>query len=140
MSLRAKVMKLTRKLLPMHSTEEAMAYMTERIESGEPLMAARFGAVEIKAMLYVMLPWPFCRAFRKWALHDMEVNAGFFPLTKEYLRRFTKLMLDGVDKLDVLASWRIEELYFRKRLDHTYKMSLGCMGPIIPPPSYWLLV
>lgn len=131
-------MKLTRKLLPMHSTEEAMAYMTERIESGEPLMAARFGAVEIKAMLYVMLPWPFCRAFRKWALHDMEVNAGFFPLTKEYLRRFTKLMLDGIDKLDVLASWRIEELYFRKRLAHTYKMSLGCMGPIIPPPiDYW---
>ena len=127
-------MQFTRKLLPVHSTEEAMVYMTERIESGEPLMVARFGAVEIKAMLYVMLPWPLCQAFRKWALKDMEVNAGFFPLTKEYLKRFTNLMLDGIDKLDILASWRIEELFLRKRLAHTYKMSLGCMGPILPPP------
>ena len=138
MSLRAKVMKLTRKLLPIHNTEEAMAYMNERIESGEPFMAARFGAVEIKAMLFVLLPWPIRCAFKKWALHDMEMNAGFFPVSQESLKKFTKIMLDGIDKLDVLASWRIEEVYFHKRLAHAYKMSLGCMGPILPPPvQYW---
>lgn len=92
-------------------------------------MAARFGAVEIKAMLYVLLPWPLRLAFRKWALHDMEYNAGFFPLTYPPLKRFANLMLSSIESLDVLASWRIEEVYFRKRLAHTYKMSLGCMGP-----------
>lgn len=110
-----------------------MAYMTERIESGEPFMAARFGATEIKALLYVLLPWPFGQLFRKWGLHDMENNSGFFPANRKTLKRFANLMLDGIDRLDVLASWRIEELYFRKRLAHTYKMSLGCMGPICPP-------
>ena len=36
MQLRKRIMSLTRRLLPVHTTEEAMNYMTHEIEGGSP--------------------------------------------------------------------------------------------------------
>lgn len=138
-TLRKIVMTPLGKLLPKHTPDEADARLTRLILRGRPFMAARFGAVEIKAMLYSLLPWPLGKVFRKWAVHDMNMNAGFFPANDETLRRFARLMLESMKELDVLASWRPEEIYFKKRLSHAYKIPLGTVGgPGLPPaPNAW---
>lgn len=134
--LRKIVMAPAKKLLPKHSDKEAQGHLTHLIQSGKPIMVARFGAVEIKAMLYSLLPWPFGKMFRKWAVHDMEMNAGFFPINKTNLRRFAELMLNAATQCDVLASWRPEEIYFKKCLSHAYKSPLSLVGgPSLPPPQ-----
>lgn len=129
----------TRLLLPKHTPDEANIRLTQLLLSNRPFMAARFGAVEIKAMLYTLFPWPFRNAFRRWAFHDMNMNAGFFPANDETLRRFTHLMLQSMERLDVLASWRPEEIYFKRRLRQAYKIPLGTLGgPGLPPaPNVW---
>lgn len=47
------------KLLKPHSGLEVQRLMANRIREGQPLMVARFGAVEIKAVSYGILPPPY---------------------------------------------------------------------------------
>ena len=44
--------------LPRHTGLEAQERICAALESDEPIMIARFGAVEIKAVLYGILPPP----------------------------------------------------------------------------------
>lgn len=45
-------------LVKIHGGVEAQDVIAERIKGGRPLMLARFGAVEIKAVVYSILPPP----------------------------------------------------------------------------------
>lgn len=126
-------------LQPKHSEAEGNKRLTELIVSEKPFMAARFGSVEVKAMLYSLLPRPLGKAFRKWATEYMRMNAGFFPTDDKSLRRFAELMLESMAELDVLAVWRLEELYFRKELRGVYKIPLNVIsGPSLThEPGVW---
>ncbi len=46
-------------VLPNHKLDEAQECLAKLILKGSPLMVARFGAVEIKGVLYKYLPRPF---------------------------------------------------------------------------------
>lgn len=46
-------------LLKPHSGPEVQHLIADRIREGHPLMVARFGAVEIKAVAYGILPPPY---------------------------------------------------------------------------------
>lgn len=81
------------KLLPKHSEKEANHHLTQLILQGGSFMAARFGATEIKAMLYSLLPCPINLVFRERALCKMELWSGFFSANDKTLRRFADLML-----------------------------------------------
>lgn len=45
-------------LMKIHGGVESQDVIAERIKEGKPLMLARFGAVEIKAVVYSILPPP----------------------------------------------------------------------------------
>ena len=52
------VFNIKNKLMPCLSGKEAHDAIIADLASNEPSMIARFGAVEIKAMLYAILPPP----------------------------------------------------------------------------------
>lgn len=59
--LRKGVLKLKDTILPTHTALEANAYLQEILASDKPIMIARFGAVEIKGVLYGILPPHFVK-------------------------------------------------------------------------------
>jgi len=135
--VRKGLFKISNHLLPRHcGNNGSYQKMSELIGSNTPFMVARFGAVEIKAILYSVLPPPINICLHKWAFHDMNINAGFFPVCKSSLKQFAELMLADMSQLDVLASWRPEELFFKKELDGVYRISLGDLQPT-SNPLFW---
>lgn len=60
----------------------------------------------------------------------MGNNAGFFPVDETHLKRFALRMREDMKELDLLASWRPEELLFRKQLKNVERVTLGSLGPI----------
>lgn len=112
------------------------------LNSPEPCMISRFGAVEIssvnnylgvrskkrnivKYITGVEPAWWWNEGIRAC----MTDNAGFFPNDDIHLTRFGELMLEDVKQIDVLASWQLEERRFihlfpnAKLIDYT---SLDC--------------
>lgn len=116
-------------LLPKHTQEESYAYLRERLSSDDPLMVARFGAVEIKAVLYGILPPPICKIFKKYTYRCMRMNAGFFPINDIALKNFAQLMVNDMKQVDILASWRPEEIFFQSKLKNSYRMSINDLQP-----------
>ena len=113
---------LKRRLFPVESLETAQLILADLIERGNPLMIARFGAVEIKALLYERSPLLF--SFLKgYTYNHMENNAGFFPVNKTMLARYAEIMNSAIAELDVLASWRPEELFYKHELKGCRKNS-----------------
>ena len=53
--IRKIVFKIRDLFLPKHIGKESYLYIQNKIQSDSPLMVARFGAVEIKAVLYAIL-------------------------------------------------------------------------------------
>ncbi|MEY8687851.1 hypothetical protein AB9N12_17630 [Bacteroides sp. AN502(2024)] len=123
-------------IFPKHIGKESYLYMQQKIQSDTPLMVARFGAVEIKAVLYVILPPPLSYLLRKYTYKCMRNNAGFFPVDEGSLKQFAKLMLQDMKEVDILASWRPEEFFFRKRLHNAFKISLSDLWPSCDS-DYW---
>lgn len=102
---------------------------------GQPLMVARFGAVEIKAILYKSFPW-LSMFLKEYTYRHIGNNAGFFPVDECLLKRYTLLMKEDMRFLDVLASWRPEEILFRKVLRNCKKIRLGDLGPNFTKSSW----
>lgn len=117
------------RLMPTIKGDEAQRTLSEAIMGGQPLMVARFGAVEIKAIVYKCFPL-FTPFLHGYTYRHMGNNAGFFPLDEESLAKYANLMKDCMGQLDILASWRPEELLFRKQLGKKCtKVTLGDLGP-----------
>lgn len=89
--------------------------------SDGPCMIARFGSVELQAVVDYLYPPTIPNAMRfvkgripSWGyapstFRTMRINAGFFPATKPMLDRFGKLMIECMPKVDMLGCWRLEE-------------------------------
>lgn len=111
-------------LLPKTTGEDSWAHIGELIRSGRPFMAARLGAVEIKAVLYAKKP--FLSLFlKRYVYINMPRNAGFFPATEQSLKRFSDRMVDDIQQIDVLFSWRPEEFFFKRQLRNAFKASFA---------------
>lgn len=66
----------------------------------------------------------------------MRINAGFFPCEKSYLKRFTKIMLEDIKQIDILVSWRPEEIFFQKSLRKSFRIGLADLVPS-NDQSFW---
>jgi hypothetical protein len=105
--------------------------------SNNSVMIARFGANEIKAMIYPKLNWISKRILIRFMNYDREAQeflnmrnvAGFFPADKKSILKFSKLMYNDVKNLDVLASWRVEEILLRKDLSTAIKIDFRVLEP-----------
>lgn len=123
-------------LLPRTTGEECWAYLSELFQSGRPFMAAKLGAVEIKALLYARGPLPALFLKRYVELH-MHQNAGFFPVTRDSIKRFADLLMTDIRQIDVLFSWRPEEIFFKKQLAQAFKAGLYDSGPHPESDAFW---
>jgi hypothetical protein len=63
-------------------------------------------------------------------------NAGFFPVNRKNVKRFSRLLIDAMKECDILASWRFEEFFFARQLKNAKKIALGDLGPN-PEISTW---
>lgn len=105
----------------MLSPSETQQVIFDKLSADKPCMIARFGSVELQAVVDYLNPPTLQNAFRfvkgevpSWGyapstMRTMRINAGFFPATKPMLDRFGKLMMDCAPMVDLLGSWRQEE-------------------------------
>lgn len=114
----------------------------EKLLSPEPCMLSRFGSVEIGCLTNYLGIFHQKRKIRKYikgeafpwwwdeeTIYTMSNNAGFFSATPDQLKHFSEMMIEDMSLIDILASWRYEELYFSKELQNTYKIDFELFNP-----------
>ena len=114
----------------------------QTLQSDKPCMITRFGSVELGCIVNYLgvknknvLDYIRGKAEPWWwtnlTLHDMRINAGFFSISDNNLRKFSSLMIQDMAQIDILASWLLDENKFEKELSHVYKIWLEYLNP------YW---
>jgi hypothetical protein len=107
------------------------ALIRNELERSKPSMIARFGSVEIQGVLYSRLGPAVRLLAQQRVFSSMRVNAGFFPVTDEALRRFSCLMIDDMQLVDILGSWRIEERLLTRYLKNAMRIDLKGIEPYL---------
>lgn len=128
--------KLLQQIAPKYSGDEAYRLIKNGLMSDRPIMIARLGAVEIKTVLYAKSPKPFKILLKSYVYKHLHTNAGFFPVNDEAINKFGTLMTESMKQVDILASWRPEELLFNTLINKV-KVSLGDLGPTINADYSW---
>jgi len=121
-----------------YTGDKASELILKKINSGKPLMIARFGAVElsciinylfikdgvIKNFLNILKGYPYFFKFNNNVKYSMTNNAGFFPSDEENLRKFSSLYLKCAKDIDILVSWMKHETfiesYLKKDIDKIF--------------------
>ncbi|MBR1394249.1 MAG: hypothetical protein IJ559_01140 [Prevotella sp.] len=67
--------------------------------------------------------------WNKHILMQMKHAAGFFPIDNEHLYRFSEMMLEDSQQVDILGSWLNEEIAVSHLLKNAYKVALPCLEP-----------
>ena len=104
--------------------EAFQAYLQERIQSRKPLLLTRYGCgVLCGAIDYTNQPtaknivryltWQTnCLGWREMTGRNLSVGDGFYPIDKQNLTRFGRLINDIIPDIDILASIMQQETYF----------------------------
>lgn len=116
---------LGKKLLPY---EDGQHIISEEILANKPSMIARFGSTEIKAVLYPQMSLAK-KVFEKRVINNMHILSGFFPPDKKSIEKFSELMFEDIKSLDILGSWRVEELFLTKKMQNAKLVPLKCLEP-----------
>lgn len=96
------------------------------LESDKPCMISRFGSTELQTLCYIKF-YPFSLPLKKRTFYNIQYASGFFPVTHMNLKHFYQLYKEDVKELDLLVSWRIEELLFKgwlRKKDYIRKTTL----------------
>lgn len=114
----------------------------ELLASGKPCMIARYGANELTTVFnYLGITehrgdaWGYMTRkngpwwWNKHILMQMKHAAGFFPIDNEHLYRFSEMMLEDSQQVDILGSWLNEEIAVSHLLKNAYKVALPCLEP-----------
>lgn len=127
--------------LPLLDASETQDRIYDMLSSEQPCMIARFGSVELQAVVDYLFPPTMKNAKRfvkgevpSWGYspstkRTMYINAGFFPATKTMLDRFGKLMMDCAPMVDLLGSWRQEEFLVRPYMSEATRAPLYALEP-----------
>ena len=109
------------KLPELIPAKDVQSKIQQLLDNDQPCMIARFGSVELQAIIDSLYPPTISNAVRfikgdipSWGyapstMRTMRINAGFFPATPKMLDRFGELMKDCMKEVDILGSWRPEE-------------------------------
>lgn len=129
--------------LPNITTEpaEVQDKIYSMLLSDAPCMIARFGSVELQAVVDYLHPATWGNAIRfvkgqipAWGyapstMRTMRINAGFFPANPDMLNRFGKLMMDCMKEVDMLGSWRGEEAAVMSYMPQAERVPLYTLEP-----------
>lgn len=116
---------------PPQEGEVCTTIIKKELENEKPSMIARFGSTEIKAILYPSFPF-YVRPFvKKRVFENMFTLSGFFPSNEQSIRKFSKMMLEDMQLLDVLGCWRIEERFLQKYFPIAKRIKLSTLEPYL---------
>lgn len=99
------------------------------LSADDPLMISRFGSTEIKAILYPKAPLYIKPFIKNRVFYNMYNLSGFFPSTEKNIGKFSKLMIEDMQLVDLLASWRVEERLLQANLKQAKKIPLRALEP-----------
>jgi hypothetical protein len=111
--------------------DQVSKLIQSKLSSTKPLLIARFGSTEIKAILYPFLPFPIRILLKKRILGNMNTLSGFFPSSDVSIRKFSKMMIDDMKIIDILGSWRIEERFLEKYFFEATRVKLSNLEPYL---------
>lgn len=121
--------------------EDIQRMIHDMLLSTSPCMIARFGSVELQAVVDFLFPPTLKNAVSfvrggipSWGyspstMRTMTINAGFFPPTRKMLDRFGELMMDCMRGIDVLGSWRKEESIVLPYIKEAIRVPLYTLEP-----------
>lgn len=128
-------------VIDMARADMAQDLIRELLLSDSPCMIARFGSVELQAIIDSLYPPTISNAVRfvkgeipSWGyapstMRTMHINAGFFPATPKMLDRFGELMKDCMKEVDILGSWRPEETEVLDMMPQCTRVPLYALEP-----------
>jgi len=116
---------------PPVSGDACAELLRHEILASKASMIARFGSNEIKAVLYPKIPFLLKPFFKYRVASRMRDVAGFFSLSKGMIERFSDMMIDDMKLLDVLGSWRIEEILLLKHFPSAHRIELNALEPYL---------
>ena len=83
----------------------------QNLSEPKPFAAGRIGSIELDC-LYNYL---HTKTWTQQLKYKMLNNTGFFPIDDLSLEKFSKLFLDHLKNMDVLAVWRYEDFLFQEQ-------------------------
>ncbi len=116
---------------PLLTADTGAAIIRKALQENKPLMVARFGSTEIKAVVFPQLPSFFRLFLRDRVFSRMRDLSGFFPLSNEAITKFSNLMIEDMKQLDTLGSWRIEEKLLLKNFPLAQQIELRALEPYL---------
>jgi len=113
-----------------------MNIILSRFKLGEPFSVSRFGSVEIQYYLCYKYPimWPLLR--RRAELNGHK-NAGIFPFSVNTGNSFVREIDKALEEIDILGSWRYEEVMLYGKLRNISRIPLHELLPYSADES-WL--
>ncbi|MBR2370306.1 MAG: hypothetical protein IKA83_09170 [Paludibacteraceae bacterium] len=121
--------------------EDVQHEIIRLLQSEKPCMIARFGSVELQSVIDYLYPAtfrniiPFLKhkipswGYAPSTIRTMYINAGFFPSTRRELDRFGKKMIESIKYVDMLGSWRPEEIYLKSYIEDKLLVPLADLEP-----------
>jgi hypothetical protein len=100
----------------------------------KPSMIARLGSTELQAIAYYIncqRPFrkPFERLTKNIIFKKMWSLSGFYPSTDATIGRFSEMMMEDAKEVDILGSWRKEEIYLKEELKNAKRVGLKDLEP-----------
>lgn len=122
--------------------EEASRVIYELLSNNQPCMIARFGSTELNAISnykgikeYKNNIIGFIKGTSpQWwwnskGLEEIFSCSGFFPATIENVSKFSEMMIEIMPLVDILGTWRPQELFFQKELRNSQFIALRLLEP-----------
>lgn len=118
-------------------------YDTEQIitllESDNPCMISRFGSTELQTLWYSRF-FPLSIPLKKRVFYNIQYASGFFPVSHQSLKKFYQLYKDDVKQMDILVSWRMEELFFKDWIGSKIQIKKSTLDTFYEHENPWTKV
>lgn len=106
--------------------QEGNDKLLELVSSGKPVFITRFGSVELNTLNEFLRG----KGYSENTLSSMHKNAGFFPVTKDNLDRFSELYIDSIKYIDSCGVWfnAGEASVLKNGAEKALLVELGCLN------------
>lgn len=118
------------------SREQETEIIINLLNSDNPCMISRFGSGELQTIC-LMRYWPLLNIIKNRTFRLIGNNAGFFPVDKEHLKAFYALHKKDTKDMDVLITWRIEELMIKDWLKNKIHISKSTLDDFYSAAHPW---
>lgn len=133
--------------------EYANDLIYKKLIDNNPCMVARFGSAELLLIFnYLGIKYsPKYKSYKKFIkgqgpawwwertiVRQIQTNAGFFPNDLNKIKEFCELMIKDITLIDILGSWRREEIFFETELKKAKRVVLEDLEPFFAKKPWTL--